>query len=107
MVKVGVTQWSPDGYGVETIYNATVLGFTAIQIDVGSFESDLLLDDTKLQKAYSQAAQDTGVKISAIAPGSLNDYGLTSPAGSVNANRCWNLIRIANEAAIQMNAVPN
>lgn len=103
MVTIGVTQWSVDGNGVDTLFNAGQLGFKMIHIDAGALGGDLLLNDTRLQKAYSQAEVDSGVKIGAIAPGYLNEYGITSPTGSLNASRCWDLMRIAIDAAVEMN----
>jgi L-ribulose-5-phosphate 3-epimerase len=103
MIRIGVTQWSLDGRGAETVRRAAELGFAAIHLDAGELGGDLRLDDPALQAAYRQAAQATGVAITAIAPGYLNDYGLTSPAGSENAERCRRLIQIAVDAAAQLN----
>jgi len=105
MVRIGVTQWSVDSSGVETVHRAAALGFSAIHLDAGDLESDLLLDKKALQQAYRQAAQTAGVEITAIAPGFANSYGLTSPPDSDNARHCWRLIQIAIDAAAQM-AVP-
>lgn len=102
MVRIGVTQWSLDRRGVDAVYHAATLGFSAIHLDTGDLASDLLLDKTTLQQAYCQAAQEAGVEIAALAPGFLNDYGLISPPDSDNARRCWQLLRIAIDAAAQM-----
>jgi len=103
MVTIGVTQWSLDRSGVDSLFDAAELGFKAIHIDAGSFENGELIDNSRLQRAYSQAELDTGVKIGAIAPGYLNSYGITSPPESRDAERCWDLTRIAIDAAVQMN----
>jgi sugar phosphate isomerase/epimerase len=102
MITIGVTQWSLDRSGVDALFDAAELGFKVIHIDAGAIEGDSLLNNPRLQKAYTQAEQDSGIKIVAIAPGSLNDYGITSPLESRDANRCWDLIRIAIDAAVQM-----
>ena len=103
MIRFGVTQWSLDGRGVETVHRAAELGFAAIHLDAGELGGDLRLDDPALQAGYRRAAQETGIEITAIAPGYLNDYGLTSPAGSENAERCRQIIQIAVDAAAKLN----
>ncbi|MGQ0602606.1 MAG: sugar phosphate isomerase/epimerase family protein [Anaerolineales bacterium] len=103
MFRIGVTQWSLSRGGAEALFQAAQLGFTAIQLDAGALDSDLLLSSASLQKAYAQAMRESGVAISAIAPGYLNDYGMTSPVGSLNARRCWDVIQIAIDAALNLN----
>ena len=102
MIRLGITQWSVDSPGVDSLHHAARLGFSAIHIDAGRLGSDQLLDNAILQQAYKQAAADTGVKIGAIAASALIEYGLTGPAGSENAKKCWELIKISIEAASQM-----
>lgn len=103
MVTIGVTQWSLDGLGVETLHAAAELGLTAIHIDAGELGGDLLLDKPSLQAAYSNAARETGVSITGIAPGYLNSYGLTNINDPSNVKRCRQLIHIAIDAAAEMN----
>lgn len=103
MVTFGVTQWSLDRSGADALFDAAELGFKVIHIDAGALDAGMLLDDIRLQKAYSEAELDSGVKIGAIAPSSLSEYGITSTPGSKNANRCWDLMRLAIDAAVQMN----
>jgi 2-epi-5-epi-valiolone 7-phosphate 2-epimerase len=96
---IGVTQWSLDGRGPETIERAAALGFETIHLSSGALDSDLRLDDDSVRDRYRRAADDCGVTIGAISGGDLNDLGLTSPAGSPEATRCELSIRIAIEAA--------
>jgi sugar phosphate isomerase/epimerase len=42
------------------------------------------------------------VQILAVAPGYLNDYGPVSPAGSDNARKCRDIIRVAIDAAADL-----
>lgn len=101
-VRIGVTQWSLDGRGPEAVFAAAALGFEAIHLSSGELDGDERLDDTAIRDRYVNAAQDSRVAISAIAPGGLNDLGLTSPVGSSTAERCWDSIRIAIDAAAEM-----
>ncbi len=101
-IRIGVTQWSVDGRGPDTIHQAATLGFDAIHLSSGELDGDMRLDDASLRDRYVQAAGETGVAIGAIAPGDLNDLGLTSPTGSVNARKCRDSVRIAIDAAVEM-----
>jgi hypothetical protein len=65
-------------------------------------DSQLRLDDDEVRERYLQAGRACGVRIGAIAGADLNHLGLTSPAGSRNARRCWDSIRIAIDAAADM-----
>lgn len=104
-VRIGVTQWSLDGEGPETVHRAAALGFGAVHVSSGELDGGQRLDDPRIRERYLRAARDSGVEITAISPGDLNDLGLTSPKGSSDATRCWVSIRIAIDAAAVM-AVP-
>jgi L-ribulose-5-phosphate 3-epimerase len=101
-VRIGVTQWSLDGSGADTVYKADELGFSAMHIDSGDLDGDLRLDDDAVRDRYRRAAGETGVAIAAIAGGGLNDLGLTSPPRSANADNCRASIRIAIDAAVDL-----
>ncbi|HEX2469494.1 MAG TPA: TIM barrel protein [Candidatus Limnocylindrales bacterium] len=101
-ISLGVTAWSLDGRGPETVERAAALGFDTIHLDSGALDGDLRLDDDAVRERYRRASRACAVTIGAIAGGDLNDLGLTSPAGSRNAARCWDSIRIAIDAAAAM-----
>jgi 2-epi-5-epi-valiolone 7-phosphate 2-epimerase len=102
MGRIGVCQWSVDGRGVETLHQAAVLGFNAMHLDANDLGSDLSLERPEVRADYVQAAQESGVQITGLAPGPLNALGLTSPPGSANALRCRELIRVGIDAAEEM-----
>jgi 2-epi-5-epi-valiolone 7-phosphate 2-epimerase len=101
-IRIGVTQWSVDGRGPDTVRRAASLGFAAMHISSGELDGSLRLDGGALRDAYLEAARESGVTIDAIAGGDLNDVGMTSPAGSRNADRCRTTIQIAIDAAAEM-----
>ena len=101
-IAFGVTAWSLDGQGPDTVSRAAGLGFETIHLDSGELDGDLRLDDDAVRERYVRASRTCGIAIGAIAGGDLNDLGLTSPAGSRNARRCWDSIRIAIDAAVDM-----
>ena len=99
---IGVCKWSLDGYGAEALLQAARLGFGAIHLDSADLGEALSLEHAALRDDYLRAAKETGVQITALSPGKLNDYGLSSPAGSPNAIRCRDLIRVSIDAAAAM-----
>lgn len=103
-IRIGVTQWSLDGRGPETVRRAARLGFEAMHISSGELDGSFRLDDGAVRDAYLDAARDTGVTIDAVAGGDLNDVGMTSPAGSRDADRCRTTIHIAIDAAAEVGA---
>jgi L-ribulose-5-phosphate 3-epimerase len=103
-VRVGVTQWSLDGSGADTLRRAADLGFTAIHIDSGDLDGDLRLDDDGVREAYRRTADESGMLIAAVAGGGLNDLGLTSRPGTANAVKCRESIGIAIDAAVDLGA---
>jgi sugar phosphate isomerase/epimerase len=80
------------------------MGFEAIHLSSGEVDGDPAerLDDAGLRERYLKAARDAGVAITALAPGDLNDLGITSPPGSGNAAKVAESIGIAIEAAAAM-----
>ena len=55
-------------------------------------------------EAYREVAAETGVQVVAVAPGRLNQLGLTSPAGSEDARSCERSISAAIKAATRLGA---
>ena len=52
---------------------AKQIGLDGIMVDLGSADKDLPLRDATVQQAYLQASKQTGIKISSIAIGELNN----------------------------------
>jgi sugar phosphate isomerase/epimerase len=102
MIIIGIAQWCLDCNGVDAIYRAAELGFTAIQIDAGEPSVSPSLCEPGILRAYSQAGQDTGLEITAIAVNSLNSVGLKNPKGSEQSKQCWDAIQLAIESAAAM-----
>ncbi len=104
MIRIGVCQWSLDGRGPDMLARAAELGFNAVHLDGDDFLSgDSSLDGAAVA-AYAQAAASSGVTITAVAPGRLNQLGLTSPAGSEQARSCEWSIALAIHAAARLGA---
>ncbi|MBS1789638.1 MAG: TIM barrel protein [Acidobacteria bacterium] len=103
MVRIGVAQWCLDRNGVDAVYRAAELGFAALQVDAGEPSGSPFLSAPGIRRAYLQAAQDTGIEISAIAVNVLNSLGLKSPKGSKESKQCWDSIQLAIESAAAMN----
>jgi len=103
MIKIGIAQWCLDCYGVEAVYKAYELGFSAIQIDAGGSNGAPFLNNSVVQKAYTKAIQSTGIEISAIGINILNDYDIKSVEGSEEDKKRWNIIKSTINSASKMN----
>ena len=105
MIRFGVCQWSLDRRGPDALARAAELGFEAIHLDGGELVSgDWWPDGPAIAATYAEAAADTRVSIAAVAPGRLNQLGLTSPAGSEPARLCEQSIAVAIAAAARLGA---
>jgi len=104
MIRIGVCQWSLDRRGPDALARAAELGFSAIHLDGGELLSEGWPDDPVVAARYEAAAADSGVTITAVAPGRLNQLGLTSPAGSDQARSCEGSIAVAINAARRLGA---
>jgi L-ribulose-5-phosphate 3-epimerase len=105
MIRIGVCQWSLDRRGPDSLARAAALGFDAIHLDGGELvPGDWLPNGPAIAEAYAAAAAGACVSIMAVAPGRLNQLGLTSPAGSERARSCEQSIAVAVSAAASLGA---
>ncbi len=103
MIGIGVTQWCLDCTGIDTVYRAADLGFSALQIDAGEPGKDGFLGDVRVQHAYRQAAQRAGIEITAIGLNIFSVQSMDDAETGENANSCWHVLSCAIEAAAAMN----
>jgi len=77
--KIGVCDWQinkrSDPAALEV---AKKIGLDGVMVDIGSLKNDLHLRRPEVQKSYKEAARQTGVAVSSIALGLLNDIPLKS-----------------------------
>jgi L-ribulose-5-phosphate 3-epimerase len=72
--SIGACDWSlGKRSNIEAFRVAKKIGLDGIMVDMGSIENNLHLRETLLQKEYLAASLKTGVKISSLAIGLLND----------------------------------
>ena len=77
-LKVGMCDWSLKRRDPSVFELAKQIGLDGVQVSIGSVEDNLQLRQTKVQKAYVEAARKTGLKIPSLAMGLLNDVPLMS-----------------------------
>ncbi len=72
--KIGACDWSigkmatPEAFGV-----AKEIGLDGVQVSLGTVRDDMHLRQPEIQQEYKKASQQTGVEISSLAIGELND----------------------------------
>ncbi|CAA9536825.1 MAG: Xylose isomerase domain-containing protein TIM barrel [uncultured Segetibacter sp.] len=72
--RIGACDWSiGKDSDIEAFDVAKQIGLDGIMVNIGSEKNNLHLRDPKLQQAYLEASRKTGVKISSIAIGELNN----------------------------------
>jgi L-ribulose-5-phosphate 3-epimerase len=72
--KIGACDWSiGKDSSIEAFDVAKKIGLDGIQVNMGSEKNNLHLRDTTLQQSYLEASRRTGVKISSLAIGELNN----------------------------------
>lgn len=105
MVGIGVCGWSLGRSGPDQLARAAELGFGLIHLDGDEVvRGDWLPDGPAAATALATASARTGVGIAAVSPGRLNQLGLTSPQGSVEARACEQSIAVAIAAAAALGA---
>ncbi|HZG25410.1 MAG TPA: sugar phosphate isomerase/epimerase family protein [Chitinophagaceae bacterium] len=72
--SIGACDWSIGKRSdIEAFQVAKKIGLDGLMVDMGSLENNLHLREAQLQKSYLAASLKTGVKISSLAIGLLND----------------------------------
>ena len=73
-IKIGACDWSLGKSGsLEAFDVAREIGLDGVQVSLGTLQDNLKLRDINLQKAYLKKSRETGVKISSLAIGELNN----------------------------------
>ena len=73
-IKISACDWSLGKSGsLEAFDVAREIGLDGVQVSMGTLQDNLKLRDTNLQKAYLKKSRETGVKISSLAIGELNN----------------------------------
>lgn len=76
-MRLGVTQWTLDVKGVATVARAAELGFSALQLDAGNWSGWPEVLDKKVQQAYLETSQESGVELAGIGVNAVNELSLT------------------------------
>jgi sugar phosphate isomerase/epimerase len=73
--RIGACDWSiGKSSNVEAFDVARRIGLDGIMVNMGSYENNMHLRDPKLQKIWKEASARTGVKISSLALGEMNNH---------------------------------
>jgi sugar phosphate isomerase/epimerase len=74
-IKIGACDWSLGmNSDIRAFEVAQKIGLDGLMVDVGSPENNLHLRDKSLQQQYMEASERTGIKISSVAMGTLNNF---------------------------------
>lgn len=92
--KIGACDWSiGKDSDIDAFAVAKQIGLDGIMVNMGSEKNDLHLRQPAVQQAYLKAAKETGVQISSLALGVLNDVPYKSDPRTVQW--VWDTIDVA------------
>lgn len=80
-MNLGICQWSLPVAGPYGVKVAKELGFSGIQIDIGSYEDNFPLSHPLVQKGYKYYSEKYDIELLSIAVRPLDLYGTTRPKG--------------------------
>jgi sugar phosphate isomerase/epimerase len=101
-IKLGITEWSLPVDGPYGCKIAADVGFTGIQLDVGSYARNFPKTKRVVQEAYLEAAKQYGITYTAIACNELDVYGMVAPKGYPERGIALRTITSAIDAAAAM-----
>lgn len=103
MIEFGIVEWCLDCRGIDSIYRAAGLELSSIQLEVPGQERLLALSNPAVQRAYLQAAKDTGVEITGLGFNVVLGFrGMTTPAGTPGREKCLDIIKRGVDVAVAM-----
>lgn len=76
--KIGACEWSLRKSDPTCFEIAKRIGLDGVQVDIGRAKDDLKLRRPEVQRAYLNAAKESGLEISSLAMAELNNVGLKS-----------------------------
>jgi len=93
--SIGACDWSiGKSSNIEVCDVAKKIGLDGIMVNMGSEKNNLHLRDKNLQQAYLEASRNTGVKISSLAIGELNNVPFKSDPRT--EQWVWDSVDVAN-----------
>lgn len=102
--KIGITRWCLPGNYDFTLKLAKKLGFSAVQLDFGSYDKGMALSHKRLCKLYIEESKETGVKLLPIAINALCRYGVVNGFDTETGKIAKDTIKMAIEAAAMLGA---
>lgn len=102
--RIGVCQWCLDRTGIDAVFRAQQLGFSALQIGLFTQDDAAFLSDERVRDGYRRAAELTGVELVAIALNIFNVYGITLAADNPRSAVVRHAFEVAIETAAAIGA---
>ena len=99
MWTMGITQWSLPGNAAYTLHLASQLGFDAVQLEFGSWESGMALSHKRLRDLYLRDSRALGVRLLPLTINALCRYGVVNGFATPDGQIARDTILAALEAA--------
>ena len=99
--SIGACDWSiGKDSNIEAFDVAKQIGLDGIMVNMGSEKNNLHLRETRVQQAYITASQKTGIKISSIAIGELNNVPYKSDPRT--EKWVWDSVDVARQLGVSV-----
>lgn len=100
-LRIGACDWSIGmNSDIRAFDIAKKIGLEGLMVDVGSPANNLHLRETALQEQYKKESRRTGVKISSVAMGTLNNYAYKSDPRT--DQWVWDTVDVAKNLGVQV-----
>ena len=102
MWTLGITQWSLPGNAAYTLQLASQLGFDAVQLEFGSWDSGMTLSHQRLRDLYLKDSRDLGIRLLPLTINALCRYGVVDGFSTPDGQIAKDTILAALDAAAAM-----
>lgn len=102
MWTMGITQWSLPGNAAYSLQLAKQLGFDAVQLEFGSWETGMTLSHKRLRDLYLQDSRELGVRLLPLTINALCRYGVVNGFSTPDGKIARDTILASLEAAAAM-----
>jgi L-ribulose-5-phosphate 3-epimerase len=100
-LQIGACDWSLGmNSNIGAFDIAKKIGLDGLMVDVGSPENNLHLRQKEVQEQYKKVSERTGIKISSIAMGTMNNYPYKSDPRT--DEWVWDIVDVAKNLGVQV-----
>lgn len=101
-VKLGATQWGLPGDGWFAVQLVKEVGLDGLQLELGSWENGLPLNQPFIQECYREAGKEMGIEFPSIVANDLNKFHFLAETGTEKSEICYQMLEALIQTAAAM-----